>query len=84
MGQLLIRQLDDADIDRLRVRAKARRTSVEALARDAIRNAARLTVAEKYELVRNMQAKFEALKDPAMPQTPGWILIREGRDSDDR
>jgi plasmid stability protein len=80
MGQLLIRQLDDADLDRLRARAKAKKTSVEALAREAIRKEARLTVEEKLALVDHMQAKTEACKVPGAVQTEGWILIREGRD----
>lgn len=81
MAQLLVRQLDEADIARLRTRASARKTSVEALAREAIRAAAKLTVEEKLELVRNMQASFEKAKVPGVPQTPGWMLIREDRDS---
>lgn len=80
MGQLSIRRIDDADLERLRARAKAQKTSVEALAREAIHQAARLTVDEKLALVREMQAKFEAAKVPGAIQTPGWELIREGRD----
>lgn len=80
MGQLLIRQLDDRDIDILRARAKVQRTSVEALAREAIRKEARLTVEEKLALVRKMHAKFDAAKVQGAEQTPGWVLIRESRD----
>lgn len=80
MGQLLIRQLDDADLDRLRARAKSRKTSVEALAREAIRKEARLTADERVALVGEMREKFEAAKRPGVEQTPGWILIREGRE----
>jgi plasmid stability protein len=80
MGQLLIRQLDDADLDRLRARAKARKTSVEALAREAIRKEARMTVEEKLALVKQMHDEFEKIKVPGVEQTPGWVLIREGRD----
>jgi plasmid stability protein len=80
MGQLLIRQLDDADLSRLRARAKARKTSVEALAREAIRKEARMTVEEKLALVKQMQDEFEKIKTPGVEQTPGWVLIREGRD----
>ena len=36
MGQILVRQLDDATIARLKIRARERKTSVEALAREAI------------------------------------------------
>ncbi|MGJ3649767.1 FitA-like ribbon-helix-helix domain-containing protein [Sphingomonas sp. GlSt437] len=81
MAQLLIRQLDDRDIERLRARAKAQRTSVEALAREAIRKEAQLTVDEKLALVRELQAETEQLKVPGVEQTPGWKLIREDRDA---
>lgn len=80
MGQLSIRRIDDADLERLRVRAKVQKTSVEALARDAIHQAARLTGEEKLALAREMQAKFEAAKIPGAVQTLGWELIRESRE----
>jgi plasmid stability protein len=80
MGQLSIRRIDDDDLERLRARARAQKTSVEALAREAIHQAARLTVEEKRALLREMQAEAETLKVPGAAQTPGWVLIREGRD----
>lgn len=43
MGQLLIRQIDDATIKRLEIVASQRNTSVEVLARDAIMQAATLS-----------------------------------------
>ena len=82
MGQLLIRQLDDDDIARLKARAKARSTSVEALAREAVKKAARMTGEEKRALVKTMLARGEAAKIPGVRQTPGWVLIREDRDRD--
>lgn len=80
MGQILVRQLDDATIARLKIRARERKTSVEALAREAISKAAELTVEEKLALVRRMQAWGERAKVPGVEQTPGWKLIREDRD----
>ena len=80
MGQILVRQLDDATIARLKVRARERKTSVEALAREAIRKAAELTVEEKRAIVRRMQEITERAKVPGVPQTPGVDLIREDRD----
>ena len=53
--------------------------SVEALAREAISDAARLTVEEKLALVRSMQQWSEAAKIPGVLQTPGVELIREDR-----
>ena len=82
MGQLLIRQIDDEDIERLKARAKALSTSVEALAREAVRKAARLTGEEKQALVRKMLERGEAAKIAGVKQTPGWVLIREDRDHD--
>ncbi len=82
MGQILVRQLDDRDLDRLRARAKAMSTSVEALVREAIRKEAQLTVTEKLDLVRDMQSHFAAARVPGTPQTLGVDLIREDRDSD--
>lgn len=82
MGQILIRQLDDAAIARLKARARAQKTSVEALAREAIQKAAELTIDEKLALVREMQEAGERAKVPGAEQTPGWMLIREDRDRD--
>ena len=80
MGQILVRQLDDATIARLKVRAREHKTSVEALAREAITRAAELTVAEKQELVREMWAITARAKVPGIKQTPSVELIREDRD----
>lgn len=80
MGQMLIRQLDDAALARLKLRAKERGISTEALAREAIHKAAELSVAEKQALVRAMQAKFKEATIPGVTQTLGVDLIREDRD----
>lgn len=82
MGQILVRQLDDRDLDRLRARAKAMSTSVEALVREAIRKEAQLTVTEKMDLVHEMQSHFAAARVAGTPQTLGVDLIREDRDRD--
>ena len=82
MAQLLIRKIDEADINRLRIRAQANRTSVEAIAREAIRKEARLTVEEKLALVERMQAWSKAAMVPGVKQTLGVDIIRESRDHD--
>jgi plasmid stability protein len=83
MGQMLVRQLDDAKLARLKARAKSERTSAEALAREAIHQAAGgLSAEEKLALVREMQEAGERAKVPGVKQTPGWKLIREDRDHD--
>jgi len=80
MGQMLVRKIDDELLSRLKARAKAERTSVEALAREAIHKAANLTVEEKVALVKRMRGETEKLLVPVAKQTPGWVLIRESRD----
>ncbi len=82
MGQILVRQLDDAVIARLKDRARERKTSVEALARQAITKAAELSVEEKRALVRKMHEWSSKAMIPGVEQTPGWVLIREDRDND--
>ncbi|MGS1017824.1 FitA-like ribbon-helix-helix domain-containing protein [Allosphingosinicella humi] len=81
MGQILVRQLDDAAIERLKIRARERKTSVEALAREAIYKAAEMTADEKRGLVRKMLDAGERAKVRGVSQTPGWMLIREDRDA---
>ena len=79
MGQILVRQLDDATIEQLKALARERKTSVEALARDAITKAARPTVAEKLEIVRQLHAWSESARIPGAKQTSTLELIRQGR-----
>jgi plasmid stability protein len=82
MAQMSIRQIDDEAYARLKARARAERTTAEALARDAIHRAAQLTVDEKLALVREMQEWSRKSMVPGVPQTPGLELIREARDHD--
>jgi plasmid stability protein len=82
MGQMLVRQLDDAAIERLKLRARERKTSLEALAREAIHKAAELTVEEKLALVRDMQEWGRKARLPGKKRTSGLELIREDRDRD--
>lgn len=82
MAQIIVRQLDDAALERLRRRARERNTSVEALARDAIHKAAELGVEEKLSLARSMQEWGRSAIVPGVDQTPGVDLIREDRDLD--
>ena len=77
---MLIRQIDDAKLMRLKARARQQRTSAEALGREAIHKAAdELSVEEKQAMVREMQARFRSAVNPEVEQTPGIDLIREGR-----
>ncbi len=80
---MLIRQLEDDEVRRLKLHAAERKTSAEALARNAVRRvAAELTHEEKLALVREMQARTRAAMVPGVRQTPGVDLIRESRDFD--
>ena len=82
MGQILVRQLDDAAIERLKIRAREENTSVEALAREAIHKAAELGVDEKMALVRRSQEWSRKARISGSAQTLGTDLIREDRDRD--
>ncbi len=52
-------------------RARERKTSVEALAREAINKAAGLSVEEKLAIVARMREWGERAKLPGVKQTPG-------------
>ena len=52
MGQILVRQLDEAAIARLKLRARERNMSLEALAREVLHEAAAIGVAEKLALAK--------------------------------
>jgi len=82
MGQILVRQLDDAAIERLKVRARERNTSLEALAREAIHKASESNVEEKLALIRRSQEWSRKARVPGSSQTLGVDLIREDRDHD--
>lgn len=82
MAQMSIRQIDDDAFLRLKARAKAERTSAEALARDAIHKAAQVMIDDKLEIVREMQEWSRKAMAPGIPQTSGLELIREARDHD--
>lgn len=81
MAQILVRQLDDSAMERLKTRARQRNTSVEALAREAIHKAAELTVEEKLALIKEAQEWSRRARVPGAPQSIGVDLIREDRDA---
>ena len=80
MGSLKVRRLDDDVIERLKGRAAENGRSLEGEARYILEQA-----------VPDMAARRKAFMDLVRPlregtkstyQTPGWVLIREDRDSD--
>ncbi len=84
MGQILIRNVDDAVLAALKRRAVAAGRSMEAEAREALGRAARLTPDEKISLVKEILAATDKLRNPGVPWTDSTLLLREDRDADDR
>ncbi len=82
MGQMLVRQLDDAALERLKRRARERGTSAESLAREAIHRAAELGVEDKLALISRSQEWSRRVRVPGAPQSLGVDLIREDRERD--
>lgn len=80
MAQILVRQLDDAAVERLKARAREKNTSVEALAREAIHKAAELSIEEKLKLIGEMQEWGRQARISGAKRTLGVDLIREDRD----
>lgn len=80
MGQVLIRNIDDDVLDRLKLRAAAQHKSLEQSLRDVLTEAARPS---REELV----AELERIRAMTLPREPGVRyptaeeLIREDRDS---
>ena len=82
MAQILVRQISDAAIERLKVLAREKGTSVEALAREAIHKAAQLGAEEKLALIRRSQEWSCKARVPGAPLSLGVDLIREDRHRD--
>ncbi len=82
MGQILIRNIDDASLAHLRERAKKLGRSVESLARDALHAAAADIVADRMALVQEMHEWSRKARVPGAKQSLGVDLIREARDHD--
>jgi plasmid stability protein len=80
MGQVIVRNLDDAVIESHRRRAKARGVSLEQELRDVLSRAARPTREELLQEMRKIAAMTPELP-PGEQRTPGWMLIREDRDN---
>ena len=78
MANLTIRNLDDAVVERLKLRAKAHNRSLEAEVRTILESTVR--VADRKAFIQ--EAKRIAAMTPDVPQTDSTILVREDRDSD--
>jgi plasmid stability protein len=80
MAQVLVRNIEDAVIERLKLKAELNGHSLEQELRDVIRAAAPLTTEQKLALVD----RAHALTPKGVKQTPAEDLIREDRDDPDR
>lgn len=80
MGQVVIRNIDDRVIERLRARAVANKKSLEQSLRELLTEAARPSRAE-------LVAELERIRAMTLPRKPGVVypsaeqLIREDRDT---
>lgn len=72
MGQMLVRNLDDTVIDRLKGKAAARGTSLEQVAREALAAAAQVDDRQAWA------DRIEALR-VQLPPDPGWDYVAEIR-----
>jgi antitoxin FitA len=77
MAQVLIRNLDDALVERMKLKAELNGHSLEQELRNVIAAAAPLTVEQKLALID----RAHALTPKGVTQTPAEDLIREDRDS---
>ncbi len=75
MGQVIVRNLDDAVIATLKARAKQRGHSLEQELRDILTGAAKRTAAEKLALVDRVRAKTAPGAHPLAEE-----LIRDDRE----
>ena len=80
MAQVLIRNLDDDVVARLKIKAELKGHSLEQELREIISMAAPLTPDQKIEMFRRVQA----VTPKGVKQTPAEDLIREDRDDPDR
>ncbi|MGQ0675556.1 MAG: FitA-like ribbon-helix-helix domain-containing protein [Rhodospirillales bacterium] len=77
MAQVVIRNIDDAVIEKLRARARAKKQSLEQTLREVLTDAARPSRAE---LLAEM-ARIRAMAPPRPKDAPTMVeLIRQGRD----
>ncbi len=79
MGQILVRNLDDAVIARLKARARSENTSLEQTARDAL--AAAVAEPDREDLAV-FAAEMRARTKQRMPDIDLVAAIRHDRDSD--
>ena len=77
MGQVLVRNLDDRVIERLKTKAELKGRSLEQELRDVLTNAAPLTPSEKVALFHKLRATTAPLGEVDVR-----AAIRHGRDDE--
>ena len=77
MGQIIVRNLDDAALLRLKERAKVEGRSLEALVRDTLHDLARPTRAELIAKMNEIRTRIGKVSGDSVD------LIREDRDNDE-
>ena len=80
MAQVLVRNLEDDVVERLRSRAKASGTSLEEFARNALREAARPSRAELLAEIDRIRAASKPV--PGFNSTVELRKLRDGIDDD--
>jgi antitoxin FitA len=78
MGQVLVRNLDERVIERLKTRAELHGHSLEQELRDILSAAAPLTSEEKFEISRRLVEK-----SPSLRHVDPGAAVRYGRDDED-
>ncbi len=79
MGQILIRNLEDAVLADYREAASQNQRSLEAELRAALLRAKPMTVSKRQDALKRLAA-IRALTPKGVPQTPAEQLVREDRD----
>jgi plasmid stability protein len=75
MAQIIVRNLDDAVVERLKARAKANGRSLEAEVRQILEQSAKVDMATARQMVLDMREKLKGRKFPDVVE-----LIREDRE----
>ncbi len=79
MAQVIVRNLEDDVVERLKLKAELHGRSLEQELREILRQAAPLTVEQKMAL----SLRARAMTPKGVKQTPAEDLIREDRDNDE-
>jgi len=81
MGQVLIRNIDDAVLARLKQRAAAEHKSLEQSLREVLAEVAQPSRAELFAELDRLRSRIAAREKPGVQYPSAEELIREDRDS---